>query len=435
MYHVSNEHLAVDIIGARWDGSCYCSRAGEALTVDVQRAPGVWAGVEYHGGVYAPEHLTIGFAQAGRTQVVVVDAAGNRLEVPMLVEGPLQVRVEPLRTIASSQTGPVSDNTVGVTWDRDSDRWYFLYSGASNVGQVFRLKSLAPPAYAPEEMLEAHIAGKPRALIFSGPVHLDDASDAWLMTTLNQDYGRWDYEGGFSEYNYGDEGIALSTDRGKTWQHRGFYATHPVRYEDWLKAPQLYSTHGVGGSSSLLFVGNADGDGIDYLYTFPSVLRGPILGTEGSVANFVPATACRAPYQELLAALCNHEPIEPLWRKWKDGAFTSPYNGDADAIMPLGGYANQIVYCEPLGVYLALYACHETAHQIQLAWAPSFLRGPWYGGGLVLGFHEPDWYMGGPAFIVPGGVIRSRTFDVWVPAWNTATGEIRLLGTTLHLEA
>lgn len=359
---------------------------------------------------------------------VLFSVPGHSVDVPVLVEGPLPLKVGSTTVLASTTTGPVSDNTVGLDWDVDNPEWWTWYfSGDPWNATLYRLSGPPDDPFAGPQHL-ARITGSPYTLTFGGPCHRDSESGLLLMACL----GQWGARDGGGDYNYGDTFLAVSSDGGRNFRYAGVIARHAVTPELWRTKASLYGVHSVGGSGLLCLPGTED---IDYLYSFPPHLTGETVGAKGDVANLVPNSLVRAPLRAVCERILAGGDVTNLWQRFYQGRWDeSALGGRADPVIPFGGYAGaQVQWCSHINSYLALVSAVECSDRLFLTWAPA-LTGPWSPPQLLWREERPGFWFGGAGFLNPGGQVGD-SFRVGVPCWQEWNGgEIQLAAFDVTLE-
>lgn len=381
------------------------------------------------------------YAQPGDYTLSVLDATDYRRAVtyPVRVDGPLAVTVSPPRTVATPEQFTAAglphgaDNTLGMCRPPDDpdgltrDLLFFhAVLGPEDVWGIARTRGTWDDPLAYPGSSFARVAGDPyapypRGGLWAGPVHVHKRPgrpDRLIMMTQSGEY-----DARVPVLVYGGGRWVYSDDDGDTWTYGGTAWEHVVPFSEWASNPwrsvsgaTAYANLANAGAG-MVFVENADGDGIDYLYVTLAQLNGPVYGPGGDPSNWCPFGWARVPVDALVTALDAGGDTSLLTRKWFSGAWAEPYNGRASAVSSLGGlWTNQVSWNYDLGLYLAIGqpASVIDGNTIWIAYSRDLLT--WSDPQLLFRYNGgKDWYCGLPTFVTPGGT--GRELQIWYEVW------------------
>lgn len=306
-----------------------------------------------------------------------------------------------------------TDNGVGCARAVDGDRLYFLADVESDdnwktwESNFVRLRVAEGGPLTAGTVTTARVQNSP----FRSPDYLDAGpvvrygERLWMLALSGKNLpGTEGFHGGLE--------LCYSDDEGLTWSYAGTALAQPFTFEDhgdYFRAKGR-TNDAANMATGMLLIADADGDGRDYLYAYFHQAE------SGGILNSL--AVARANVAELTAAVAQKEPVAPLWRKRRGGAFVGPHDGLADVLLSCGGWPS-VIWCVPLRRYLLFTAAPPSGLGSTLFYLSSSQDGlTWSAPALIYAEQRVGWFAGALTFDAPDGYVGSE-FDVFSgPCWH-----------------
>ena len=316
-----------------------------------------------------------GYSRPGNYRMTVIDVGdlARRIEIPVtVVAGEPALAATYARVVNSAEQflalGPSDypDNHLAIAACPDGSGDMYYWWGclfADGIIGILRSRGTATDLLARGEIVRSRIVNDtisrpfPQAWFIPGPVHVvrrDGRPDLVVMAALLQETTP-----SFTIPVYGSVHFLVSDDYtnwsivGEAWRHavdKAAYLSGKLPADNYV---------GLNGGTALLWV--ADGSGVPnqgWLYLCLSQLNGPTHGPQGRASNLVPMSLARIWLPSFLAAVDAGRSPALLVAKWYQGGWDFYFDGPASTLPGaefFGGlWANQIVRCPDLGLYVAI---------------------------------------------------------------------------------